>query len=68
MMAALGYTKSLLPRQDVDIYLQNKHRILIDFADGWDVPYSDFIEVLRINGISEDDVVRVYRDLYPDAV
>ena len=68
MMTALGYNKSLLPRHDVDIYLRNEHRIPIDFADDWDVPYSDFIEVLRVHGISEDDVVKVYGDLYSDAV
>ena len=66
VMASFGYVKSLLPTQDVDIYVRGNERVSIDFANDWDLPSSDFITMLRIRGISEDAIVSAYRDLYPD--
>lgn len=68
MMAALGFIKSLLPRPDVEIYLRDGLRIPIDFADGWDIPYADLVQVLNAHRIDEDAVARAYRDVYPDDV
>ncbi len=66
MMSVLGYAKSLLPRNDVDIYVKGQQRILIDITENWVVPSSDFVRTLTQHEVSWADIERAYRTVYPD--
>ena len=65
VMSILGYTKSLLPEDDLHVYVGDGVRFTIDFVHGWDVPSAVVVLTLAKYGVEESDIVRAYRTVYP---
>ena len=65
VMERLGYARSLLPQQDVGIYVNGSRRLAIDFNNGWDVPREDVLRQLHTVDIPTERIEEAYRQLYP---
>lgn len=66
VMRHCGFLKSLIPTQDVRVYVNGSERIVIDFHNAWEVLADNVRMQLERAGVSLDTIESAYSQIYPD--